>query len=67
MAKVSAGIDLGTSNSCLAVLQGAKPVVIPNDLGEPVTPSIVSILADGVVVGSFKLTSLPGAEKFWRS
>ncbi|MBI1914788.1 MAG: Hsp70 family protein [Planctomycetes bacterium] len=51
MTKISAGIDLGTTNSCLAVLQGDKPVVIPNDLGEPITPSLVSIQPEGAVVG----------------
>jgi hypothetical protein len=51
MEKISAGIDLGTTNSCLAVLQGDRPVVIPNDLGEATTPSIVAVLPEGVVVG----------------
>jgi molecular chaperone DnaK len=51
MDKVSAGIDLGTTNSCLAVLQGGQPAVVPNDLGDAVTPSLVSVLADGVLVG----------------
>src|SRR5262245_23958633 len=39
MTRISAGIDLGTTNSCLAVLQEDRPVVIPNNLGEPITPS----------------------------
>src|SRR5262245_21055601 len=60
MTKISAGIDLGTTNSCLAVLQGDKPVVIPNDLGDAITPSVVSIQPDDVIVGkkarSFLLT-----------
>lgn len=51
MEKVSAGIDLGTTNSCLAVLDGDRPVIVPNDLGAPVTPSVVSVLSDGIVVG----------------
>ncbi len=51
MEKVSAGLDLGTTNSCLAVLQGDRPVVVPNDLGEPVTPSVVSVLPDGIIAG----------------
>ena len=60
MNKTSAGIDLGTTNSCLAFLDGDEPKVIPNDLGKPITPSVVSVQADGVVVGqkarSFVLT-----------
>lgn len=51
MRKVCAGIDLGTTNSCLAVLDESRPVVIPNDLGEPTTPSVVSMLSDGIMVG----------------
>jgi molecular chaperone DnaK len=51
MQKISAGIDLGTTNSCLAVLGADGPVVIPNDLGEPITPSIVAVLSEGVIVG----------------
>ena len=60
METLSAGIDLGTTNSCLAVLQGDQPVVIPNDLGEPITPSVVSVQPEGIIVGrkarSFLLT-----------
>src|SRR3954464_3193310 len=51
MEKVSAGIDLGTTNSCLAVLDGDRPVIVPNDLGAPVTPSVVAVLPGGIVVG----------------
>src|SRR4051812_41033269 len=51
MEKISAGIDLGTTNSCLAILQGDRPVVVPNDLGEPITPSLVSILPEGIIDG----------------
>lgn len=41
------GIDLGTTNSCVSVMEGAEPVVIVNSEGRRTTPSVVSFMQDG--------------------
>lgn len=47
------GIDLGTTNSCVSVLEGGNPVVIPNTEGSRTTPSVVAVSDDGErLVGS---------------
>src|SRR5689334_17614373 len=53
MAKVI-GIDLGTTNSCVAVMEGSKPKVLENAEGSNTTPSIVAFTEDGE-----RLTGLP--------
>src|SRR3954447_2293907 len=51
--EIAIGIDLGTSYSCVAVVQNGQPVVIPNEWGEETHASVVSFLEDGsVLVGN---------------
>src|SRR5687768_18524224 len=49
MAKVI-GIDLGTTKSVVAVMEGGDPVVIPNQEGSRVTPSVVGFTKDGEIL-----------------
>ena len=53
MAKKVIGIDLGTTNSVVAVMEGGEPVVIPNSEGARTTPSVVGFTKAGeVLVGA---------------
>lgn len=45
------GIDLGTTNSCVAIFEGKETIVIPNSEGKRTTPSVVAITANGIKVG----------------
>ena len=61
MAKII-GIDLGTTNSCVAIMEGGKPKVIENSEGSRTTPSVVAYTEDGeVLVGA--LGQAPGGHQ----
>lgn len=59
------GIDLGTTNSCVAVMEGNEPVVIPNDEGKRTTPSVVAFVENGErkIGGSAKRQAITNPEK----
>src|SRR2546425_11313772 len=48
--EIAIGIDLGTSYSCVSIVQDGQPVVIPNEWGEYTHASVVSFLEDGTVL-----------------
>ena len=65
----SVGIDLGTTNSCVAVLEGGEPTVIPNAEGSRTTPSVVAFARGGeVLVGEVaKRQAVTNADRTIRS
>lgn len=47
------GIDLGTTNSCVAIIEGSQPRVVENSEGNRTTPSVIAYLDDGeILVGA---------------
>jgi molecular chaperone DnaK (HSP70) len=59
------GIDLGTTNSCVAVMEGKDPVVIPNAEGKRTTPSVVAFTKTGKIGrGSCKKTGGNKSSKY---
>ena len=48
--EIAIGIDLGTSYSCVSILENGQPTVIPNEWGERTHASVVSFLEDGTVL-----------------
>ena len=52
------GIDLGTTNSVVAVMDGNEPTVIPNQEGDRTTPSVIAFTDKGeVLVGALRVTN----------
>ena len=60
MAKVL-GIDLGTTNSCMAVMEGREPVVLENSEGRRVTPSVVVIALPSSLLTEPARKNCPGS------
>ena len=58
------GIDLGTTNSCVAVMEGDKPKVIENSEGDRTTPSIVAFGKEGEVLVEIKATGICHTDAF---
>ena len=54
------GIDLGTTNSCVAVMEGGQPTVIPNSEGGRTTPSVVGFKDTDRLVGHWCIPPYPG-------
>ena len=59
MAKKTIGIDLGTTNSVVAVMEGRDPKVIENEEGHRLTPSVVGFAKDGFPIYSASKSAQP--------
>ena len=61
------GIDLGTTNSCMAVMEGGEPVVLENSEGARTTPSIVAFTKSGerLVGQAAKRQAVTNAQNTW--
>ena len=64
MAKII-GIDLGTTNSCVAILDGDKPRVIENSEGGRTTPSVVAYTEDGEILGRLEIAAGHDDQEFF--
>ena len=59
MAEIAIGIDLGTSNSCVAVMREGAAQVLPNAQGEATTASVIGVREDGsILVGNLAKANL---------
>ena len=66
MAKIL-GIDLGTTNSCMAVMEGGEPLVLENSEGKRTTPSVVAFAKNGErLVGEAAKRQAITSMSFWR-
>ena len=58
------GIDLGTTNSVVATIEGGEPTVIPNAEGERLTPSVVAVTPSGERTESWRSSPIAQRSKF---
>jgi molecular chaperone DnaK (HSP70) len=61
------GIDLGTTNSCVAIMEGGQPKVIENSEGARTTPSVVAYQEDGEIWSAHRRSGRPSPTRRTRS